>query len=189
MSTIRRSLAVMAALLLIGAGTQPAAAGPAIPDEALLQPADLGGVVPHAVDGDDWPQLRPPRPCGTTVAAPVTDRAVAAVVDVAGAPESIMEYLAVHRDPDSYLRKLRKALRNCPDWRIEQSRADGLTLRWTRRWDHVDDEITHHTYVAVARSGHAVVVVADSGWETSDGDRAVAERLLVTAVRRASALR
>jgi hypothetical protein len=183
---VLRGLVAAAMVVIVGATAAPAAQAGGIPDEALLRPADLGGVAPRAADGDDWPQLRPPRPCGAAVPVPVTDRAVAAVIDVDGAPESIMEYVAVHRDPDRYLRKLRKALRNCPDWRIEQSRADGLTLRWTQRWEHVEDEITHHTYVAVARTGRAVVVVADSGWETSDGDRAVAERLLVTAVRRAS---
>ncbi|BEL08331.1 hypothetical protein Q0Z83_065220 [Actinoplanes sichuanensis] len=160
-----------------------------IPDEALLQAADLGGVTPRAADADDWPQLRPPRPCDATVPEPTADRAVGAVIDVDQAPESIMEYLALHQNPDRYLRKLRKAARNCPDWRIERDRADGLTLRWTRRWDHVGEAITHHTYVAVARTGRAVVVVADTGWETSDGDPAVAERLLVSAVRRASTIR
>jgi hypothetical protein len=181
-----RGLLAAAMVVVIGATAAPAAQAAGIPDEALLQAADLGGVAPHAAEADDWPQLRPPRPCGAAVAAPIADRAVAAVIDVHGAPESIMEYLAVHQDPDRYLRKLRKALRDCPDWRIEQNRADGLTLRWTQRWEHVEEEITHHTYIAVARTGRAVVVVADSGWETSDGDRAVAERLLVTAVRRAS---
>ncbi|MFC4069162.1 hypothetical protein [Actinoplanes subglobosus] len=189
MSTIRRSLVIAAALLLAGAGIQPASAGAAIPDEALLQAADLGGVTPHATDEDDWPQLRPPRPCGATVPTAITDRAVAAVIDVDRSPEAIMEYLALHRDPDRYLRKLKKALRNCPDWSLESSRPDGLTLRWTQRWEHVGEQVTHHTYVAVGHTGRAVVVVADSGWETSSGDPAVAERLLTSAVRRASVLR
>jgi hypothetical protein len=183
---LNAGLIAAAMVVIVGVTAAPAAQAAGIPDEAVLQAADLGGVTPRAADGDDWPQLRPPRPCGAAVPTPIADRAVAAVIDVDGAPESIMEYVAVHRDPDRYLRKLRKALRNCPDWRVEEDRPDGLTLRWTQRWEHVEDEVTHHTYIAVARAGRAVVVVADSGWETSDGDRAVAERLLVSGVRRAS---
>ncbi|WP_433794942.1 hypothetical protein [Actinoplanes sp. CA-252034] len=184
-----RGLLAAAMVVIVGATAAPAARADGIPDEAMLQAADLGGVAPHAADADDWPRLRPPRPCDADMPAPVTDRAVAAVIDVDGAPESIMEYVAVHRDAGRYLRKLRKALRDCPDWRLEGSRENGLTLRWTQRWEHVGEEITHQTYVAVARAGRAVVVVADSGWETSDGDPAVAERLLVSAARRASSLR
>ncbi|GIE75177.1 hypothetical protein Aph02nite_11270 [Actinoplanes philippinensis] len=183
-----RGLLAAAIVVLAGVTATPAAGAAGIPDEALLQASDLGGVTPHATDGDDWPQLRPPRPCGAGVPAPVTDRAVAAVIDVDGAPESIMEYLAVHRDAGRYLRKLRKAVDGCPDWRVEESAAGRLTLRWTQRWEHVGEEVTHQTYVAVARTGRAVVVVADNGWETSDGDPAVAQRLLISAVRRASSL-
>jgi hypothetical protein len=188
MYVLRVFLATLVAAVAGGvAGASPVVAV-GIPDEALLQPADLGGVTPHATDEDDWPRLRPPRPCDAAMPAPIADRAVAAVIDVDRSPEAIMEYVALHRDPGRYLRKLRKALRNCPDWRLENSRPDGLTLRWTQRWEHVDEQVTHQTYVAVARTGRAVVVVADSGWETSSGDPAVAERLLDSAVRRASAL-
>jgi hypothetical protein len=188
MYVFRVSLATLVAVIAGGiAGATPVVAV-GIPDEAMLQSADLDGVTPHAADEDDWPRLRPPRPCGASVPAPIADRAVAAVVDVDRSPEAIMEYVALHRDADRYLRKLRKALRTCPDWRLERSRPDGLTLSWTQRWEHVGEEVTHQTYVAVASTGRAVVVVADSGWETASGDPAVAERLLVSAVRRASAL-
>lgn len=186
---LRRLFILVATLVLLGAGVQPAAAGAAIPDEALLQPTDLGGVVPRPADADDWPQLRPPRPCGAAVPVPAADRAIGAVIEVGEAPESVMEYLARYQHPERYLRKLRKAARKCPDWRIERESAGSLTLRWTRKWDHVGEEITHHTYVAVAGTGRAIVVVADSGWETASGDPAVAERLLSAAVRRASAMR
>lgn len=172
-----------------GGGVPPAE----IPDRAMLRPTDLGGSKPYPVDGESWPKLRPPRPCGAKTPAPSADRAVSAVIDVDQAPVVVLEYLALHRSEQAardHLRGLRTALRGCDDktWKLLSSGRDRLVLRWSQSWEHVDQQITHHTYVVVARTGPVVVVVADVGWETSDGDQARAELLVTRAVKRASAL-
>lgn len=171
-----------------------AAESPAtVPDAAMLQADDLGGVEPLAVDDESWPALRPPRPCGLTVPAPLADRAVSAVIDVDQGPEVIMEYVAVHRPgaAHGYLQRLRKAARACDDgvWRLADAGRDRLVLRWTRTWEHVGERITHHTFVVIARTGPAIVLVADAGWETGSGDRAIAEKVLTRATARAAVLR
>ncbi|HWS38099.1 MAG TPA: hypothetical protein VN408_35855 [Actinoplanes sp.] len=167
---------------------------PEIPDRAMLRPADLGGAKPYPVDGESWPRLRPPRPCGAKVPVPSAERAVSAVIDADQAPVVVLEYLARHHTEQAardYLSGLRTALRGCDDktWKLLSSGRDRLVLRWSQSWEHVDQQITHHTYVVVARTGPAIVVVADVGWETSDGDRSRAELIVTRAVKRASTLR
>ncbi|MEV0899132.1 hypothetical protein [Actinoplanes sp. NPDC049802] len=176
-------------------GESPAGVRGPIPDEALLGPADLGGVTPLQVDRDSWPRLRPPRPCEGGYPEPVADRAVTAVIEVNKAPNAVMEYLAVHRPGDArrYLRELRDVLKVCKGtaWRIEATGVagpDSLLLRYSDTFEHVDEWITHHTYLVIARSGRAVVLVADAGWETDSGDPALARELIIPALRRAAAL-
>jgi hypothetical protein len=201
MLLLRTYLATTLALLAGGvAGAPPAAAagvpGTAmsgvangIPDTAMLGAADLGGIDPIEADDDSWTELRPPRPCGLTPPDPIDDRAITAVVGENN-PSAVMEYVAVHTagGAERYLLKLRKALKNCPDWRLERAAADRLTLRRTRHWEHVGEQITHHTFVTVARTGPVVVLVSDSGWETSSGDPAITGRLITPALRRAAPL-
>jgi hypothetical protein len=189
MFVFRVCLAAALAVLAGGVAGAPPAVAAGIPDTAMLQPADLGGAEPRDADHDDWSALRPPKPCGLSAPAPLADRAVAAVIGESR-PDAIMEYVATHRGDNAtrYLRKLRKALKSCPAWRLERSSADRLTLRWTQRWEHVGEQVTHHTFVTVGRTGRVVVLVADSGWETGSGDPAVTERLISPALRRAATL-
>ncbi|GAA4952651.1 hypothetical protein [Actinoplanes utahensis] len=182
--------------LFTGVTAAYAAAGPpaaGIPDAAMIQPDDLGGARPYAADDESFPALRPPRPCGLAVRAPVADRAVSAVIDVDQGPEVVLEYVALHRPGGArdYLRDLRTALRTCDDdtWRLLVTAPDRLVLRWTRSWEHVGEQITHHTFVAIARTGPTIVLVADAGWETGDGDRDRAEKVLSRALPRAAVLR
>ncbi|MDI6097378.1 hypothetical protein QLQ12_02020 [Actinoplanes sp. NEAU-A12] len=174
----------------VGAVPRPAGRDAGIPDEAMLRPADLGGAETREADAESWPALRPPRPCGMRAPKPAADRAVSAIVDADRAPVVVLEYVAQHPAgaAERYLRRLRAAVRDCPNWRLEKSGTDTLTMRWTQTWEHVDDRVTHHTYVAVARTGRAIVLVADLGWETSSGERARAERLITPATRRAAVL-
>ncbi|GAA1638090.1 hypothetical protein [Actinoplanes couchii] len=164
-----------------------------IPDSAMLSVDDLGGSKPYPVDGESWPKLRPPRPCGLKPPKPTADRAVSAVIDVDQAPVVVLEYLALHRSERAardYLRGLRTALQGCDDktWKLLESGRDRLVLRWTQSWEHVDQQVTHHTYVVVSRTGRTVVVMADVGWETSDGERTRAENLTTRALKRAATL-
>ncbi|WP_157751706.1 hypothetical protein [Actinoplanes derwentensis] len=166
---------------------------PEIPDRAMWRPADLGGSKPYPVDGESWPKIRPPRPCGLKAPQPSAERGVSAVIDVDQAPVVVLEYLALHRSDRAareYLRGLRTSLSSCDDdtWTLIATGRDRLVLRWSQSWEHVDQQITHHTFVVVARTGPAIVVVADVGWETSDGDRARAEKLMTRALKRASSL-
>lgn len=176
----------LTATLCAGAAGAPEAAASGIPEAAMLQAADLGGIAPRAADRDDWPELRPPKPCGLAVRAPLAGRTVTAVVG-GSRPEAIMEYVAAHAGDDAarYLGEFREALKGCPDWRLERATAGRLTFRWTRRWEHVGEQVTHHTYGTVAHTAGRLVLVADSGWETADGDPAVTERLITAALRRA----
>ncbi|GIE34668.1 hypothetical protein Ait01nite_077130 [Actinoplanes italicus] len=187
MFVVRVFLATALAVLAGGVAGAPPAVAAGIPDTAMLQPADLGGAEPRDTDHDDWPKLRPPKPCGLTAPAPLADRAVTAVIGETR-PEAIMEYVAEHSADGAtgYLRKLRKALKSCPDWRLERSSADRLTFRWTQRWEHVGEQVTHHTYGTVAHTAGMLVLVTDSGWETSSGDPVVTERLITPALRRAA---
>jgi hypothetical protein len=191
MFVFRIFLAAALAVIAGGVAAAPAALASGIPDRAMLRPADLGGAVPQPADAESWPELRPPRPCGMRAPRPAGDRAVSAVVDADRAPVVVMEYVALHPPggADRYLRRLRAAVRDCPDWRLEKAGTGTLTLRWTQHWEHVDERVTHHTYLTVARAGRAVVLVADLGWETSSGDRDRAERLIRPATRRAAVLR
>jgi hypothetical protein len=186
---VRTYLATALALVAGGIAGAPPAVAAGIPDTVMLQAADLGGIDPIDADGDSWTELRPPRPCGLTPPDPIDDRAITAVVG-ATQPSAVMEYVAVHTadGAERYLRKLRKALKSCPDWRLERAAADRLTLRRTHHWEHVGEQVTHHTFVTVARTGPIVVLVSDSGWETSSGDPAVTERLITPALRRAAPL-
>ncbi len=168
-----------------------AVTGTGIPDGAMLQAGDLGGAKPYPVGADSWPKIRPPRPCGLRVAKPSADRAVSAVVDVDQAPIVILEYVAryhTERAARGYLTGLRKSLRNCDDksWKLVASEPNRLVLRWTTRWEHVDQQITHHTFMVLARTGPTIVLVADAGWETSSGSRARPDQLITRALRRAS---
>lgn len=194
---------LLTAALAVAAGaavTAPAAASPVpaaaglpaadLPDRAMLRPSDLGGAEIHDADRESWPALRPPRPCGLRAPKTVADRAVTAIVDADRAPVVVLEHVALHPagGAERYLRRLRTAVRDCPDWRLEKTGAGTLTLRWTQTWEHVGEQVTHHTYLAVARTGRAVVLVADLGWETSSGERSRAERLITPATRRAASL-
>ncbi|MBB3095042.1 hypothetical protein FHR83_002705 [Actinoplanes campanulatus] len=162
----------------------------------MLGPDDLGGVAPLEVDRDSWVRLRPPQPCEGDYPEAKAERAVTAVIDADRAPNAVMEYVGVYRPGEArrYLRELRSVLKVCEGtaWRIEATGVagpDSLLLRYSDTFEHVDQWITHHTYLVVARKGRAVVLVADAGWETDSGDPALARKLITPALRRAAALR
>ncbi|GAA2676309.1 hypothetical protein [Actinoplanes palleronii] len=176
-----------------------------VPDAAMLQPADLRGATGAAVTGDRWAGLCPPRPdlssasplAGTVVA----ERAMSAVVTVDDRPTLVLEYLSVHGpdDPARYLRDLRASLEQhlVVDggghlWSItgrDVAGPDSLLLRLRRRFRHDGDVVTTDVHVAVAAAGRVLVMVADTGWETTDGRPALVQELIAPAVQRARRLR
>jgi hypothetical protein len=204
------TVAVVGSLLAVGA---PAAArdgtpfgtsrSSVIPDSAMLQPEDLHGHILGPAPDDLWPNLRPPQPCAD--AYPSTrqrrsDRAISGLVGVGERPTVVVEEVAVYRSNGArrYLRDLRRALRGCGGvdeqggrWTVLDTRVagrDSLLLRLRQDIDYGGPTIKD-TYLAVARVGRALVVVADVGWEDGDGHEALVRELITAAVRRASTLR
>ncbi|MCA2216572.1 hypothetical protein [Jidongwangia harbinensis] len=175
---------------------------PAIPDAALLQPADLGGATPQPFADGDRSALLPPQPCtGATYPSAALRRAgrsVSALVGVDGRANSVLEHVATYRSDGArrYLRELRRGLAACtgPDhqearWTVLATGVAGDESLLLERRVHLDyAESYHHSYVVVARVGRVLVVVADVGWETTGGNRAFARRLGTRAVQRAAVL-
>ena len=175
----------------------------AIPDAALLQPADLRGATPVAFAGEYWSALLPPQPCAGTAypsaALRRASRSVSALVGVGERPTSVLQNVATYRSDGAqrYLRDLRRGLAGCtgPDqqgarWTILATGVAGDESLLLRRRVYLDyAETQHDSYLMVARTGRAVVVVADIGWETADGHRALVRELGPKAVRRAAVVR
>ena len=173
-----------------------------IPDAALLQARDLRGSAPEPAAEGAWDALRPPQPC-TDRPYPSrvllrSDRAVQAMVGFHERPTVVMEHVAVYRlgGAHLYLRDLGRALAACPTpgeheprWTV---RATGLAgdesmLLELREWvDYA--ESYKSTYVFVARTGRALVVVADAGWEDTGGHESLVRELAPRAVARAAVL-
>jgi hypothetical protein len=197
--SVRRFL-VAASLALTGtaAVALPASAAPApptIPDTAMLQAADLHGAAPEPVTDDYWSALRPPQPCGPYAGAGRSraDRAISAVVGIDDRPTVVMEHVAVHgpRGAHRYLRDLRRAARGCAEsgvrWTVRGTGLAGDESLLLRRREYVEFAGTYkNTYVAVARTGRVLVVVADAGWETGSGHESLVRELAVRAVSRAA---
>jgi hypothetical protein len=168
----------------------------------MLQPADLAGTPtsPAADDLRAW--LRPPMPCATyRSAGKVTAaRAIQVLYPVAETiPTVLLEHVAVYRAGGAaqYLHELRRALAGCRGctehgrgWRIVDTRVgtpDSILVRLTETVEYGDGASRlQSTYVAVARAGNAMVVLADLGWEAGDGHESLVRALAPIAVNRAS---
>ncbi|GAA3453442.1 hypothetical protein [Dactylosporangium matsuzakiense] len=213
MSRVRRParyavVALLAAAGLVGS-VSPAAAhrpGPAgsVADSAFLQAADLGGVIPTRPDAGLRPQLRPPRPGPDgryrSVATLNAEGTVSAVYPAPeGRPTVLIDYVAQYRGHGAarYLWELRLALAGRSgytdgdgQWTLLRSRAGGpcsLLIRLRHQFTDPDrGQITQDTYLIVARAGHAVVVLADIGWEYGSGHQPIVEALIPAALRRAA---
>jgi hypothetical protein len=191
----------------------PAAASPAgagrpvtlIPAAAMLQPGDLDGVETSPAADDLRPWLRPAQPFGPyrSAAEQGADRAVQALYPVGDVrPTVLLEYVAVYRGAGAaqYLREIQRAVGRC----CGRTDADGRTWRIVDRGiagrhsmllsvaevaGYEGSTRVKTTYVAVARTGHAIVVLADIGWEAGAGHEALVRRLAPAAVARAAIMR
>ncbi|GAA3346063.1 hypothetical protein GCM10020358_55630 [Amorphoplanes nipponensis] len=163
-----------------------------VPASALLQPADLGGAGTTAVTDDYWAALQPPQPCGPYPSARLrrADRAVQAMIGVDDRPTVVVNDVAIYAADGAhrYLRQLRRAVAGCgPGWAVLATGVAGDESVLLRHREHIDYADTDKdTYVVVARTGRALVVVADTGWETADGHEAVVRDLAPVAVGRAA---
>jgi hypothetical protein len=164
----------------------------AVPAAAMLQPEDLNGAETTAVTDDYWSALRPPQPCGPYASAGLrrSDRAVQAMIGVGERPTVIVNDVATYRADGAhrYLRELRKGVAACGgEWSVLGTGVAGDESVLLRRREYIDYAgADKDTYVVVARTGHALVVVADTGWETASGHESLVRRLSVAAVRRAA---
>lgn len=190
----RVATALTAALALAVAGPAPATAAPSIPDSAMLQPEDLRGATPTPVTDDYWSALQPPQPCSDrpypSTALRRADRALSVMIGVDDRPTVVVEDVALYRSNGAhrYLRDLRRALSTCadPSWTVLSTGVAGDESVLLRFREYVDyAEVYKNTYVVVARVGPALVVVADSGWETASGHRDLVRELGVRATLRA----
>ena len=210
---VRLLLGVMltAVLGMLALGAAPAAAVPvgsgrpvtSIPDAAMLQPADLGGHETAPADDDLRPWLRPPQPCGVfrSAAKRTAERAIQAVYPVGDIrPTVLLEDVAYYRGTGAaqYLRELARAVGHCGGctdqertWRILDHGVAGresLLLSVKETVSQEGSSRVKTTYLVAARTGHAVVVLSDIGWELGDGHEALVRQFAPAAVARASIL-
>jgi hypothetical protein len=105
-----------------------------------------------------------------------------------------VEHVAVYRSRGAHrhLRELRRAVAasgGAGGWSVLASGVAGDESVLLRLREHLDYAgVGKDTYVVVARTGRALVVVADTGWETGDGHEALVRALGPAAVRRAGIL-
>jgi len=163
-----------------------------VPAAAMLQPEDLNGVDTSTVTDNYWSALRPPQPCGPYASTKLrrAGRAVQAMIGVDDRPTVIVNDVASYASEGAhrYLLDLRKAVAGCGHgWSVLARGVAGDESLLLRHREHIDYADTDKdTYIVVARTGRAVVVVADTGWETADGHEALVRTLSVAAVRRAA---
>lgn len=163
----------------------------AVPAAAMLQAGDLDGTVPTRVTDRSFARLRPPRPCGPYASSKLRrgERTVSAMIAVADRPTVVLNDVATYASDGArrYLRDLRRHAATCDGWSVLGTGSAGDESVLLRLREHIDYAGTDKdTYVLVARTGGAVVVVADTGWETGNGHEALVRELGVAAVRRAA---
>lgn len=175
-----------------------------IPDAAMLQPVDLGGRETSPAADDLRPWLRPPQPFVIYRSAVKrgADRAVQVLYPAGEVrPTVLLEYVAVYRGGGAaqYMREIERVVSRrggCADegrtWRIVDRMIGGrhsLLLSVSEIVGYEGSSRVKTSYVAVARTGHVIVVLADIGWEVGDGHEAIVRELAPLAVARAAILR
>lgn len=160
----------------------------AVPAAAMLQSADLNLAETTTVTDNYWSALRPPRPCGTSTGGRRAERAIQAMVGVGDRPTVVVNDVAVYQGDGA--RRYFRELRMCDGWTVLDTGLAGDESVLLRRREHIDYAgVDKDTFVVVARTGRALVVVADTGWETMSGHEALVRMLSVAAVRRAAVVR
>jgi hypothetical protein len=174
-----------------------------IPGRAMLQASELRGATPSTLDDGSWAHMRPPEPCGEgaypSAALCRSSRAISAVVGVNGTFNVTVEYVGVYwpNGARRYVRDLQRALVTCRgmdgqgSWKVIDTGLAGrysLLLRLGQRADHAGRTATWVSFIAIARVGRVLVVVADIGGEAGDGRRELVAELISPALRRTNFL-
>lgn len=191
---MRRTLMMVTAVIVgLVSVAGPAAAQQhrprAIPDRVMLQPEDLGGATPGAVEpGLVWPLL--PQPCADTpVPQPAASRTQAADLDTR---YRVYENVARYRGDGAraYVRELKAQLARCGvgggDNGLDPVTEDHLgpdTLLFTGNYDEGDRYVGY----VVAAVGRYVVVVMMSDSYLGAADLTRLNGLASAAMRRAAA--
>jgi hypothetical protein len=121
------------------------------------------------------------------------------VVSVDGTPNVTLEYVGVYwlNGARRYIRDLHRALDSCRGldahgrWTIIDTGMAGrysLLLRLRQQASYAGQAATRNTFIAIARVGRVLVVVADIGGEAGDGRLELVEGLISPAVRRTNFL-
>lgn len=177
-----------------------------IPAAALLQPADVGGAQAEPLEQGDFAHVRPLRPCGDERYPSDGSRtdAVAVRFAVPGAeqgstPSVVVEFVGRHEPGGAaeQFKDVGAALERCPGglgegqrkWEVVERDADSMLVRIGQRFAYADEEpATVNHYAALSRVNDAVVVVADLGWENTDGSESLVRDLMTKAEKRAATL-
>ncbi|WP_433788949.1 hypothetical protein [Actinoplanes sp. CA-252034] len=183
-----------------------AAAADGIPAGSLLQPADVGGAEAAKLEQGSYAHLRPLRPCGEERYPSDASRtdAVAVQFPVPGeqqgsTPSVVVQFVGRHEPGGAaeQFRDIGAALKRCPGglgegerkWEVIESDGDAMLVRIGQRFAYADEEpATVNHYAALSRVNDAVVMVADLGWENSDGSEKLVRDLIAKAEQRAATL-
>jgi len=168
-----------------------------IPGRAMLQASELHGATPSTLDDNSWGHLRPPEPCADvpypSAALCRSSRSIAAAVGV----NVTVEYVGVYwpNGARRYVHDLQRALDTCRGvdgqgrWEIiETGLAGRYSVLLRQRADRAGRAATRDTFIAIARLGRVLVVVADVGGEAGDGRRELVAELISPALRRTNFL-
>jgi hypothetical protein len=204
-AVLAAALGVVSLTPAAAAVASPGGRATSVPASAMLQPVDIGGVETSPAAEDLRPWLRPPQPFGPyrSAAERGADRAVQVLYPVGDVRPTVpLEYVAVYRGAGAaqYLREIERAVGRCGGrtdvdgrtWRVVGRGIAGrhsLLLSVAEVTGYEDSTRVKTTYVAVARVGHAIVVLADIGWEVGDGHQTLVRDLAPAAVSRAAILR
>lgn len=165
----------------------------------MLQTIELHAATRTTVGDDSWAWLRPPEPCAEgaypSAGMRLGSRTISAEVRFPGPPALTVEYVAVYLPNGArrYVRDLHRAMDRCRgidaqgSWDILDAGVagrDSLLLRLRHDVTHADRTAARNTYLAVARVGRVLVVVADVGGAAGDGRRELVEQLINPALRR-----
>jgi hypothetical protein len=185
-------------------GVSAAATG--IPAAALLQPEDVGGVSAEPLEQGQFSHVRPLRPCGEQRYPSDGSRTDAVAVryavpgqEEASTPSVVVEFVGRHQPGGAaeQFKDVGAALQKCPGglgegqhkWEVIESSGDSMLVRIGQRFSYADEEpATVNHYAALSRVNDAIVVVADLGWENSDGSETLVRELIRKAEQRAATL-
>jgi hypothetical protein len=173
-----------------------------VPAGAFLQSEDLSGVGTTPVTDDFRQYLRPPQPSTKgwyrSAALRYANGTISILYPVSDTrPTVLLETVSLYRADGAqrYMRGLRRAVTRCGSgvdaagrWSLLATGVagrDSLLIRLQQKTEDLGGNvIIQSTYIVVARTGKAVVALADIGWEEGNGHPDIVRALAAPAVQR-----